>query len=80
MDEWKRVAQWTAREQEQEKRYEREDFRRTLWPMIAMATVPFGWLALSTLDPTQAAFRTILVLVGAVLVAEYVVRSNLRHR
>jgi hypothetical protein len=73
MDEWKKVVQWAAREEQDEKRKARDRFRRTCqaWPMIAVATAPFGWLAFSTLDPTLAIFCTILVFLAAVLVAEH---------
>jgi hypothetical protein len=39
--------------------------------MIAVAVVPFGWLAFVALDATLAAFCTAVVLVVAVLVAEH---------
>lgn len=73
MDDWKKVVQWAAREQAEEKQREREHFKRTLraWPMIAVAVVPFGWLAFTTLDLTAASVATIGVAVVAVLVAEH---------
>jgi cobalamin synthase len=73
MDDWKKVVQWAAREQQEEKRKEREHLRRTLraWPMIGVAVVPFAWLAFATLDPALATVCTIAVLVVAVLVAEH---------
>ena len=40
------------------------------WPMIAVAVVPFGWLAFETLNPTAAMVSTATVLVVAALVAE----------
>jgi hypothetical protein len=51
----------------------RKRFKRTLeaWPLIAVATVPFGWLAFITLDPTLATFCTAAVFLTAVLVAEH---------
>jgi hypothetical protein len=73
MDDWKKVVQWAAREQAGEKKKTREHFKRTLraWPMIAVAVVPFGWLAFATLDVTLATFCTAIVVVVAVLVAEH---------
>jgi small-conductance mechanosensitive channel len=73
MDEWKKVVQWAAREQAEEKQKEREHFKRTLraWPMIAVAVVPFGWLAFAKLDATAATVSTVALLVVAVLVAEH---------
>jgi hypothetical protein len=75
MDDWKKVLQWHAREQQGEKRKAREHLKRTCqaWPMIAIATIPFGWLAFVTLDPTLATFYTILVLIASVLVVEHLV-------
>jgi hypothetical protein len=73
MDEWKKVVQWAAREQADEKQKDRQHLKRTLraWPMIAVAVVPFGWPAFVTLDATLATFCTAIVLVAAALVAEH---------
>ena len=60
---------------------QREIFKRTCraWPMIAVATSPFGWLAFVTLDVTLASFSTIIVFVVAVLVAEHLAGSLHEH-
>lgn len=73
MDEWKRVVDWAVRQQQEERLKEREHFRRTsrAWPMIAVATIPFGWLAFMALDPVFATFCTAVVLITSVLVAEH---------
>jgi small-conductance mechanosensitive channel len=73
MDEWRKVIQWAAREQAEKKRKEREHLKRTLraWPMIAVAVVPFGWLAFAKFDATAATVSTTAVLVVAALVAEH---------
>ena len=72
MDDWKKVVQWAAREEAEEKQKEREHFKRTLraWPMVAVAVVPFGLLALAKLDVTAATVSTVAVLLVAALVAE----------
>jgi hypothetical protein len=74
MDDWKKVVDWAAREQQEEKRKAKEHFTRTLraWPMVMVAVVPFGALAYFTLDPIRAIIATVGVLVLAVLVAEHV--------
>lgn len=73
MDDWKKVVRWAAREQAGEKQREREHFKRTLqaWPMIAVAVIPFGWLAFTTLNLTAASVATVVVFAVAVLVAEH---------
>ena len=73
MDEWKRVINWAVQQQREEGRKEREHFRRTCraWPIIAVATIPFGWLAFMALDPVLATFCTAAVLITSVLVAEH---------
>jgi hypothetical protein len=56
MDEWKKVVEWAAREEAEEKRVAHEHFKRTLaaWPMIAVAVIPFAWLAFRSAVETRA--------------------------
>lgn len=79
MDEWKKVVQWAAREEEEKKRKDREQVRRTIraWPVIAVATIPFGWLAFVTLDPTSAIVCTITDVVVVLLIVEHFVQRQL---
>jgi hypothetical protein len=76
MDDWKKVVRWAARERAQgrasESRAKRDHLKRMLKlsPLIAGATIPFGWLAFTTLDPTTATVRTVGVFLVAVILAE----------
>jgi hypothetical protein len=71
MDDWKKLVLWAAQQEQDEKLARREHVRRTwqAWPMIAVATIPFGWLAFSTLNPVAATICTIAIFITAVLVA-----------
>jgi hypothetical protein len=73
MDDWKKVIRWAAQQEDEEGQRTRGQFKRTLraWPMIAVAVVPFGWLAFAKLDATAATVSTVAVLVVAALVAEH---------
>lgn len=73
MDDWKKVMRWAAQQQQEEKHETRDYLRRTirLLPLIAVTTVPFGWLAFVTLDGTLATLCTLGVLVVSCLIAEH---------
>jgi cobalamin synthase len=75
MDEWKKVIEWAAQEQQDEKRKDRQRLARTLqmWPLIAVAVVPFAILAFYTLDPMLGTISTICLVIASVLVAEHIV-------
>jgi hypothetical protein len=67
MDEWKKVVNWAAGEEQREKDEEREHFRKT-WPVIVLTTAAFGGLGFIIQGMSGGIVSTMLVFFAVVIV------------
>jgi small-conductance mechanosensitive channel len=70
-----------AEEQRQEREREKQIMRGTFrsWPLIAVAVIPFGWLAFATLDVIVASAFTFILLIATLLIAEHLAAPSIFH-